>query len=67
MAQFTGPERNEFLLLGDVIGVGRLVEVMGHDRPSSAVGRAQVGPFHRANATQLGRGESVASSDSPGE
>src|SRR5208337_2926840 len=27
MARFTGPERNEFLLLGDVIGISQLIEV----------------------------------------
>ena len=54
MAQFTGPERNEFLLLADVIGISQLNEEINHDRPASAVGFAVVGPFYRANAPVLG-------------
>jgi hypothetical protein len=38
MAKFTGDERNEFLLLCDVIGVSQLVETINHGRPQSAVG-----------------------------
>jgi hypothetical protein len=36
MAAVTGPERNEFLLLADVIGLSQLIEVIDHDRPDSA-------------------------------
>src|SRR5271165_1455056 len=67
MARFTGPERNEFLLLGDVIGISQLIEVIDHERPDSAVGFALVGPFYRANAPVLGRGESTMSPDTAGE
>ena len=67
MARFTGPKRNEFLLLGDVIGISQLIEVIDHERPDSAVGFALVGPFYRANAPVLGRGESTMSPDTAGE
>ncbi len=67
MAEFTGDERNEFLLLADVIGVSQLVEVIGHERSQSAVGFALVGPFYRANAPFRQRGESVASADTAGD
>jgi catechol 1,2-dioxygenase len=67
MAAVTGPERNEFLLLADVIGLSQLIEVIDHDRPDSAVGFALVGPFYRANAPVRARGESIASPDTPGD
>jgi catechol 1,2-dioxygenase len=67
MARFTGPERNEFLLLADVMGISQLIDVIDHDRPASAVGFALVGPFYRANAPVLGRGESTVSSETAGE
>jgi protocatechuate 3,4-dioxygenase beta subunit len=66
-AEFTGDERNEFLLLADVIGVSQLVEVIGHERSQSAVGFALVGPFYRANAPFRQRGESGASTDTAGD
>jgi catechol 1,2-dioxygenase len=67
MAKATGPKRNEFLLLGDLIGISQLVELLGHQRPEWAVGYALVGPFYRANAPLCGRGESIARGDTAGE
>jgi catechol 1,2-dioxygenase len=67
MAEFTGDERNEFLLLADVIGVSQLIEVIGHERSQSAVGFALVGPFYRANPPLRQRGESVVSADTVGD
>jgi catechol 1,2-dioxygenase len=67
MAEFTSDERNEFLLLADVIGVSQLIELIGHDRAPSAVGYALVGPFYRANAPVRQRGESIASAETAGD
>ena len=67
MAKFTGEERNEFLLLCDVIGVSQLVEALNHVRPQSAAGFALVGPFFRANSPQKKRGESIVSDDTKGD
>jgi catechol 1,2-dioxygenase len=67
MAKFTGDERNEFLLLCDVVGVSQLVETINHARPQAAVGFALVGPFYRANAPIRTRGASIASDDTKGE
>lgn len=67
MAKFTGAERNEFLLLCDVIGVSQLVETINHARPQSAVGFSVVGPFYRANAPTRERGASIASDDTGGD
>lgn len=67
MAKFTSEDRNEFLLLGDVIGVSQLIEAINHRRPQSAVGFALVGPFFRANAPVRKRGESTVSDATKGD
>jgi catechol 1,2-dioxygenase len=67
MAKFTGDERNEYLLLCDVLGVSELIDAINHQRPPSAVGYALVGPFYRANAPQRKRGQSIVSDDTEGE
>ncbi|MGZ4960583.1 MAG: dioxygenase family protein [Methylomonas sp.] len=67
MAEKTGPERNEFLLLADVIGVSQLIETHNHETPGQPVGYALVGPFFRANAPFRERGGSIASEETPGE
>jgi catechol 1,2-dioxygenase len=66
MAAITSPERNEFLLLADVIGVSQLIETLNHETPDQPVGFALVGPFFRANAPFRERGDSIASEDTPG-
>lgn len=58
--------RNEFLVLGDVLGVSQLVETINHEWPGQAVGFALVGPFLRDGAPFRGRGDSIASDDTPG-
>jgi catechol 1,2-dioxygenase len=66
MAAVTGPERNEFLLLADVLGVSQLIESLNHDRPGQPVGFALVGPFFRANAPFRERAEPDVSDDTAG-
>jgi catechol 1,2-dioxygenase len=66
MAAKTGPERNEFLLLADVLGVSQLIESLNHDKPSQPVGFALVGPFFRANAPFRERGTADVSDDTRG-
>ena len=60
------PDRNEFLLAGDVLGVSQLIEDLNHDRPGQSVGFALVGPFLRDDAPFRKRGNSIASDDTPG-
>jgi catechol 1,2-dioxygenase len=60
------PDRNEFLLAGDVLGVSQLIETLNHDRPGQSVGFALVGPFLRADAPFRKRGDSISSDDTPG-
>ena len=66
MAAKTGPERNEFLLMADVIGVSQLIETLNHDKPGQPVGFALVGPFFRADAPFRERGAPDMSDDTPG-
>jgi catechol 1,2-dioxygenase len=66
MAAKTGPERNEFLLLADVIGVSQLIETLNRDKPGQSVGFAIVGPFFRADAPFRERGAADVSADTPG-
>jgi protocatechuate 3,4-dioxygenase beta subunit len=67
MAKFTGDERNEYLLLCDVLGVSELIDAVNHQRPLTAVGYALVGPFYRANAPWRKRGETIVSDDTEGK
>lgn len=60
------PDRNEFLLLADVLGVSQLIETLNHDRPGQPVGFALIGPFLRADAPFRKRGDSIASDDTLG-
>ena len=66
MAAKTGHERNEFLLLADVIGVSQLIETLNHDKSGQPVGFALVGPFFRAEAPFRERGAADVSADTPG-
>jgi catechol 1,2-dioxygenase len=67
MAASTGPERNEFLLFCDVVGISQLVEIVNHDKPDQKVGYALVGPFLRENDPFRSRGEADMSDDTPGD
>jgi catechol 1,2-dioxygenase len=67
MAKFTHHDRNEFLLLADVLGVSQLIEMINHQRPTNSVGFALVGPFYRANVPLRQKGESIASIDTLGK
>ena len=60
------PDRNEYLVAGDVLGASQLIETLNHDRPGQSVGFALVGPFLRADAPFRKRGASIASDDTPG-
>jgi len=66
MAAKTGPERNEFLLLADVLGVSQLNESLNHDKPGQPVGFAIVGPFFRDDAPFRQRGAADVSDDTLG-
>ena len=60
------PDRNEFLLLADVLAVSQLIETLNHDRLGQPAGFALIGPFLRANSPFRKRGDSIASDDTLG-
>ncbi|MTI30718.1 dioxygenase [Xanthovirga aplysinae] len=59
MADFTNEQRNEFLLLADVLGISQLITRLNSNRPENVVGTALVGPFYRANAPLYEKGKSI--------
>jgi hydroxyquinol 1,2-dioxygenase len=63
------PYRQEFILLSDVLGLSRLVNVM-HDaegRESAGTETSLLGPFFREKAPEFAAGESIATQDKGGE
>jgi catechol 1,2-dioxygenase len=66
MAAATGPERNEFLLLADVLGVSQLIETLAHEKTTTSVGSSLVGPFFRAGAPLRARGAAIMSDETEG-
>ena len=44
--QLCTPERQEFILLSDVLGVSMLVDAVNHHRPPGATENTVLGPFH---------------------
>lgn len=64
--QISGPERQEFILLSDVLGVSMLVDAINHRRPESATDSTVFGPFHVENAPIREMGENI-SLDGKGE
>lgn len=64
--QISGPERQEFILLSDALGVSMLVDAINHRRPESATKSTVFGPFHVENAPIRDMGENI-SLDGKGE
>ncbi|KQU53346.1 6-chlorohydroxyquinol-1,2-dioxygenase [Rhodococcus sp. Leaf278] len=64
--QISGPERQEFILLSDALGVSMLVDAINHRRPENATDSTVFGPFHVENAPIREMGENI-SLDGKGE
>ena len=68
VGQACTPFRQEFILLSDVLGLSRLVNVM-HDaegREATGTETSLLGPFFREQAPEFAAGESIAVHDSGG-
>lgn len=52
-------ERQEFILLSDVLGISMLVDAVNHHRPSGATENTVLGPFHVAGAPFRAMGETI--------
>ncbi len=59
-------ERQEFILLSDVLGVSMLVDAINNRRPAGATENTVFGPFHVADAPRRAMGDNI-SLDGKGE
>lgn len=66
VGQICSPERQEFILLSDTLGLSMLVDAINNRRPSGATESTVFGPFHVADAPIRKLGESI-SLDGSGE
>jgi len=53
-ADISSPERSEFILTSDVLGVSSLVDTINNRRPDGATENSVLGPFYIAEAGELG-------------
>lgn len=53
-ADISSPERSEFILTSDVLGVSSLVDTINNRRPGGATENSVLGPFYIAEAGELG-------------
>ena len=64
--QMCDGERQEFILLSDILGVSMLVDAVANPRPAAATQSTVLGPFHVADAPVRQMGETI-SLDGKGE
>jgi protocatechuate 3,4-dioxygenase beta subunit len=64
--QISDGNRQEFILLSDVLGLSMLVDAINHRRPSGATENTVLGPFHVPNAPRYPMGTNI-SLDGKGE
>ncbi|WP_193337253.1 dioxygenase family protein [Devosia beringensis] len=64
--QMSDGNRQEFILLSDVLGLSMLVDAINHRRPSGATENTVLGPFHVAGAPHYPMGSNI-SLDGKGE
>jgi catechol 1,2-dioxygenase len=64
--QMCDDNRQEFILLSDVLGASMLVDAINHRRPPGATENTVLGPFHVANAPEYPMGTNI-SLDGKGE
>jgi hydroxyquinol 1,2-dioxygenase len=57
------PERQEFILLSDTLGVSMVVDLITHRRRDGATESTVFGPFHRDGAPELPLGGNIAPRD----
>lgn len=57
--QLCGPERQEFILLSDTLGLSMLVDAINNRRPKGATENTVFGPFHVDDAPRRQMGDSI--------
>jgi catechol 1,2-dioxygenase len=60
LGQATGPEKNEVILLSDLLGISTLVVMLDDERGAGGTDPALLGPFWRAQSPRCKPGESIA-------
>lgn len=60
------PDRQEMILLSDILGISALVDAINHPRASSATESSVLGPFHN-DAHEFVNGQSISSTNAIGE
>lgn len=58
--QMCSDERQEFILLSDVLGVSMLVDTINNRRPPGATENTVLGPFHVAGAPEKEMGDNIS-------
>jgi protocatechuate 3,4-dioxygenase beta subunit len=59
VGQYSKPDRNEFILLSDVIGLSSLVETINQDSGDGATEATVLGPFYIPDAPRRANGQSM--------
>jgi len=57
--QISSDERQEFILLSDVLGLSILVDAINNQRPAGATENTVLGPFHVADAPRRAMGDQI--------
>ena len=57
--QMCSDERQEFILLSNVLGVSMLVDEINNRRPAGATEKTVLGPFHVESASERRMGDSI--------
>lgn len=64
--KYTKENRNEFLLMSDIIGVSELIELLDYPHEPNTIEVSLLGPFYLAGVPFRKRSESVVAQETPG-
>lgn len=64
--KYTKENRNEFLLMSDIIGVSELIELLDYPHEPHTIEVSLLGPFYLAGVPFRKRGETVVADQTPG-
>ena len=67
LGQASGPQKNEVILLSDLLGISTLVMLLNNARGLGETDSALLGPFWRANAPVCDSGDSISRGGQGGE
>ena len=67
VGQTCTPERQETILLSDILGISALVDAVNNPTERSATESSVLGPFYHEDAAEISNGGSITSHDTNGE